>query len=166
MKLKKTLNRWVFPQVSFSEQSNLCLSVSQLIFLSLCLSFCLSLSPPLSSLPFFSTREMVQPIARGLRAICFLQPLWPPRTPQMDAILGVHWSHPSCPVLLPTEKGLLAPHASSSYTLGSQLIEGTFFICGELMGELVTGKVSFLQLMTYPTDRATSRRPIDFVSKT
>lgn len=37
-------------------------------------------------------------------------------------------------------KGLLATHASPSNTLGSQLIEGTFFIRVELMGELVTGK--------------------------
>ncbi len=47
-------------------------------------------------------------------------------------------------------KGLLAPHAFSSYTLGSQLIEGTFFICGELMGELVTDKLkSWLLLFSW-----------------
>lgn len=38
-------------------------------------------------------------------------------------------------------KGLLAPHASSSYTPESQFVERTFFICGELMGELVRGKL-------------------------
>lgn len=56
------------------------------------------------SLPILSSWERLQLIARGLRAICLIQPHWPPRTPQMDSILGVHWNDPSCPLPMPTEK--------------------------------------------------------------
>lgn len=95
-----------------------------------------SLSLSFSSLPILHSWELFQLNARGLMAICFLQPLWPPRTPQMDPILGVHWNYPSCPLPIPTEKDSspLMPH-------GNQVIEGTFFIYSELMSELVTDKL-------------------------
>lgn len=117
-----------------------------------------SLSLSFSSLLILYCWELFQLIAWGPMTICFLQLLWPPRTPQMDPILGVHWNHPSCPLPVLTEKNCspLSPH-------GNQVTEGTFFHLQwthSWAGHRQAKSLAyFLQLMMCQTDQPTVFSP-------
>lgn len=116
-----------------------------------------SLTAPLSSLPSLSSQEMLQQISRAWGPFASSSHSGLSGCPQMDPTLGIHWTHPSCPALLPTER-------SSSNTWGSLLFKETFIFyldwsvwAGHRQTQVLA---SFLQLIACQMDKAAFRRPV------